>query len=166
VTTRDPRDGEVKGKSYVYVSLDTFESLRQQEKLLEWAQFGDHCYGTPAEFVDENMADGFDVVLTIDVQGGFQVKNVFPTAVLIFILPPSLEVLRDRIEKRGDLTKDEVEKRIEIAKEEIAAAERYDYFVINDVLDAATNELGSIISAERCLRGRHPEKFIEDFLKE
>jgi guanylate kinase len=164
VTTRPPRDGETEAKSYFFITPREFEALKRKE-LMEWAKVHGALYGTPAGFVREQLAAGFDVVLNIDTQGGGKVKKVFPDAVMIFILPPTFEVLRGRIEKRGSNEAGDIELRLKNAKQEIEAAGRYEYLVINDTIDSALGELKAIISAERYRRERRLKNFLVSFFE-
>ena len=149
VTTRPARPGENEGESYFFVSDDEFESLKG-EKLVEWAEVHGHSYGTPRQFVEAQLADGQHVVLNIDVQGGASVKKAFPNALLIFILPPSLTVLEERIRGRAADDRGTIEKRLENARDEVRLAADYDYVVINDDLEKTVQNLRSIVEAERC----------------
>ena len=159
-TTRPPREGEVDGEAYFFVDREEFERLKKGQ-LIEWAQVHDHLYGTPRDFVDGELAKGLDVVLNIDVQGGAQVKKHFPDAVLIFILPPSFQVLEDRIRGRGTDYAKEIKKRLENAREEIQYATAYDYLVVNDNLEDAVSTLETIIESERCRRTRFPDDYVD-----
>ena len=158
-TTRSPRAGEAEGESYFFVKPGEFERLKKG-KLVEWAEVHGHCYGTPKEFVDSELALGKDVLLNIDVQGGIETKKSFANAVLIFILPPSLQVLEDRITGRGTDYASEISKRMENARKEIQAATQYDYLVINNELEAAVTDALMIIGSERCRRTRFPDDIV------
>lgn len=160
-TTRPPRDGEVEGQSYFFVDADRFESLKEG-RLAEWAEVHGYSYGTPSDFVVEQLGHGRDVVLNIDVRGGKQVKKSFPEAVSIFILPPSFEVLRDRIVGRGTDFARDIEKRLENARRELEWAPRYDYVVINDRLEETVATVRAIIETERHRGSRYDTKFFED----
>ena len=145
VTTRDPREGEVDGVHYLFYDDARFDELVAHDGFLEWAQVHDHKYGTPAHLVREHLDAGCQVILEIDVQGAFQVREKFHDAVLIFIKPPSMEVLRERLTGRGTESPDVVELRLATAKKELELADAYDEIVVNDDLDQATDELVSII---------------------
>ena len=156
-TTRAPREGEVSGTHYFFVERDVFEKMRDRE-LVEWAEVHGMYYGTPRRFVDQELEGGRDVVLNIDIQGGNSVKRAFPDAVMIFILPPSLSALEERLRIRGDVDAGVIRKRVEAARGEITGSNNYSYLVVNDELDRAEAALRSIIGAERCRRERiNPE---------
>jgi guanylate kinase len=162
VTTRPPREGEVDGESYRFIDEAKFEELKKTS-LIEWASVHGRFYGTPRDFVEQEIAKGLDVVLNIDVQGGAQVKKAFPNAVLIFILPPSYEELQKRIMQRGTDYAAEITKRMENARREIKVAADYDYLVINDQLEDAVSTLAAIVVSERCRRVRYPKTFLNGF---
>ncbi len=161
-TTRPPRDGEVEGEAYFFVDTKKFEELKNGE-LIEWASVYGHLYGTPRAYAAAELAMGYDLVLNIDVQGGAEVKKSFPDAVLMFILPPSLEELRVRIIDRGTDYGDEIEKRMENAQAEIKLARTYDYVVVNDLLEDAVAQIGTIIESERRRRIRFDDDFFDKF---
>ena len=110
-TTRKPRVGETDGKNYFFTTIEKFKNLIEEDKLLEWAKVYDNYYGTPKDFVLKNIEEGFDVILEIDIQGALKVKDKFPEGVFVFILPPSMEELKNRIKKRGTETEEEILKR-------------------------------------------------------
>ncbi|MCM8783860.1 MAG: guanylate kinase [Candidatus Omnitrophica bacterium] len=149
VTTRPPRRGERRGKAYFFVNDKEFMELKKRNKLLEWAKVFGYFYGTPREFVVRKISQGKDVVLIIDVQGAMQVKKKFPHAVFIFIAPPSLQALRERLKKRGLDSSSEIEKRLRQAKKEMEFKREYNYILINDDLDVAKKILNAIITLER-----------------
>jgi len=152
-TTRAPRAGESEGLDYFFVSRDRFEAMKQGE-LVEWAQVHGESYGVPRAYLDKQRAAGFDVILNIDIQGGDRVKQVFPDAVMVFILPPSFEALEARLRGRGDVPAADIKVRLANARTELAAAARYEYLVVNDDIDRAAAELGAIVVAERARRVR------------
>lgn len=152
-TTRLPRPGEVEGRDYYFVSPGQFESLKKGE-LIEWAEVHGASYGTRRDFVEGRLAEGWDVLLNIDIQGGDRVKTMFPGAVMVFILPPSYADLEKRLRDRGDLADKDFKARLVNARAEIDASARYDYLVVNDELERATQDLRAIVSAERCRRER------------
>ena len=152
-TTREPRAGEKEGRDYFFVDPPRFEELKNGD-MIEWAEVHGALYGTRREFVEAQLAAGWDVLLNIDIQGGDRVKKMFPAAVMVFILPPSLDDLERRLRGRGDLTSADFKLRLEAARSEIGAAARYDYLVVNDDLDRAERDLTAIITAERCRRER------------
>ncbi|NCB41056.1 MAG: guanylate kinase [Clostridia bacterium] len=148
MTTRAPREGEIHGKSYYFVSEEDFQKTIDVHGFLEYAKIYDHCYGTPKKHVMDLLSQGRDVILEIEMQGAFQVKSAYPTGTLIFILPPSLAELRKRLIERGTEDEEEILIRQQATLNEIALIHDYDYFVINDNLDEAVEKVKDIISAE------------------
>ena len=148
MTTREPREGEVDGKDYYFVTKEVFLGNIDAGNFLEYATVFDNLYGTPKDMVINRLERGRNVLLDIDVQGGLQVKKAMPDAVLIFILPPSLAELRRRLEGRGTETKDKIEKRLGQALNEIRLIGEYDYYIVNDNLDDAVALAKSIMAAE------------------
>jgi len=159
-TTRPLRGGEVQGQSYFFVGKEEFE---KRGKLIEWAKVHGHFYGTPRDFVEETLEKGIDVVLSIDVQGGREVKKSFPEAVMVFILPPSFEILEQRIMRRAADLAEDIETRMANARDELRALPEYEYVVVNDELDRAIAALRAIVVSERCRRARYPEGYSEPF---
>jgi len=165
MTTRDKRPGEVDGVDYFYKSKDEFEQLINGNQLLEYAQYVNNYYGTPREYVVNTLDKGYDVFLEIEVQGALQVKKNFPNGVFIFLFPPSLEELKNRIVSRGTESNDLVTNRLREAKKEIDLMEEYDYVVVNDNVDHAVEKIQSIIQSEHCRRERiakQYKKILED----
>ena len=148
-TTRLPRDGETDGVNYFIVEKEKFENMVQNDMLLEWASFCGNCYGTPKAFVDENLENGCDVILEIEVQGALKVMEKRPDAAFVFIAPPSMQELKKRIVGRQTETADVIEKRMETAKWEVQNISKYTYAVVNDDADMAAKRLKTIIDAER-----------------
>lgn len=144
-TTRAPRAGEVDGVNYYFLTDDEFSERIEAGEFIEWAQVHDHRYGTLASEVERNLATGQSLILEIDVQGALAVKERFPHAVLIFIEPPSLEVLRERLIGRGSETSESLELRLHTAESEMHLRDRYDEIVVNDDLDRATEELIAVL---------------------
>ncbi len=147
-TTRKPRPDEKNGVDYIFKTKEEFEKLIKEDAFLEHAIVHGNYYGTPKKEVFELLEKGFDVLLIIDVQGMRQVKRKYPETIGIFILPPSLDELVNRMKKRGD-SEEEIEKRLKTAKKEIPAWKEYDYVVINDDLDNATEKIKCIIISNR-----------------
>ncbi|MEG2476607.1 guanylate kinase [Gordonibacter sp.] len=141
VTTRAPRGGEVDGVHYQFASDEEFQNLVDHEGLLEWATYAGNRYGTPRATVEEHMTHGEQVVLEIDVQGAFQVRDKMPAAHLVFVEPPSLEVLEERLRGRGTETDEVIAKRMDAAAVELSHKMEYDMRLVNDNLDEATAEL-------------------------
>lgn len=162
VTTRAPRVGEEEGREYFFRDEATFRTMIEEGALLEYAQFvNGRFYGTPRSFVEEQVAKGHDVVLEIDVQGAMQVKEHWPDGVFIFILPPSLAELRKRLENRQTESAEAISERVSIAAQEISRLSSFDYAVINDDLDLATERLTSVFVAEHC---RVTESLLKEIL--
>ncbi|MBR3473875.1 MAG: guanylate kinase [Oscillospiraceae bacterium] len=162
VTTRSPRPGEVDGKDYFFIDQEHFQQMVERGELLEHASYVAHSYGTPRAFVEKQMDDGYNVILDIEVQGARQVKEKMPEAVLIFILPPSMEELRRRLESRGTDSGDVIEARLLRAKEELKEASIYDYIIVNDKIDDAAADFAAILKAEHC-RFAHRKHLLETF---
>ncbi|WP_448375104.1 guanylate kinase [Fervidobacterium sp.] len=148
-TTRKQRPGEIDGIDYYFVSHEQFEKMIQENKFIEWARVHDNYYGTPADMVYENIRKGFDVILDIDVQGALTVKNNFSGAKFIFIAPPSYEILRERLKKRGTESEEKIQRRLETAKKELTFIPEFEYLIINEDLEESIRNLSSIIFAER-----------------
>ena len=163
MTTRDPRLEEEEGVHYYFYSRQSFKELVEREELLEWAEFCDNYYGTPRFAVEQALAEGRDILLEIETQGALQVKNKFPKGVFIFIIPPSLEVLAERIRNRGTESEEDFGKRIAIAAQELDYINLYDYVVVNDDVSVAVEKLKSILIAEKCRTSRNPVIFKEEF---
>ena len=157
MTTREPREGEEHGREYFFVSHEEFIENINRNNFLEYATVFDNYYGTPKDIVLKKLEKGRNVILDIDVQGGLQVKEAMPEAVLIFLLPPSLAALRSRLENRGTETPDKIEKRLNKALDEIKFIGEYDYMVVNDVREDAVSDVRSIMVAEA---SRAPEKLL------
>lgn len=149
-TTREPRRDEVDGVDYNFVNKSTFREIEDRGEFLESATVHGEKYGTSRSSVIEAIDSGKDVLLEIDVQGGKQVKKYWPSSVLIFIAPPSLEELERRLRNRGTESETEIEKRLSVAREELESIDFYDYVVINDEIDHAVNKVKSIRTAEKC----------------
>ena len=150
VTTRKPRPGEVDGKEYFFVDLDRFREMVENDELLEHAEYVANSYGTPRSYVEQKLSDGMDVILDIEVQGARQVNEKMPDAVKVFIIPPSMDELKHRLESRGTDTARAIEARLIRARQEYKEADFYDYIIVNDNADKAAGELSAIMTAERC----------------
>ncbi len=156
-TTRQPRPGEVNGVNYWFIAPDEFRTMVEQNELLEWAEVYGNYYGTPRRWVADMLHSGQDVVLEIDTQGAMQIKKQFPQGVFVFIIPPSLRELEDRIVKRGADSPAVIAKRLGCVQEEIGFAPQYDYAVVNDEVAAATAKIAAIILAEKCRMDRNTD---------
>ena len=148
-TTRAPRPGEIDGEDYFFLSRGEFDDLVKNGEMLEHAEYVGNCYGTPKGPVESWLEDGQDVILEIDVQGGQQVKKIMPECVSIFILPPSMKELENRLRGRSTEMDAVVDARLQAAREEVRHAEEYDYVVINDTVDKAVEDIKTIIAAEK-----------------
>ena len=149
MTTRAPRNGEIPDVSYYFVTHEVFQKTVEENGFLEHAQIYSNCYGTPKAPVMKQLAEGKDVILEIEMQGAAQVKRSFPQARLIFILPPSLAVLRERLIRRGTENEEQLKLRMKTSLDEIRRIREYDYFVVNDDLTAAVASAYAIICAGR-----------------
>jgi guanylate kinase len=161
-TTRSPRAGEQEGVNYFFKTREQFQEMIARDALLEHAEYVGNYYGTPREFVEKTLAEGKDVILEIEVQGALKVKEKFPAGVFIFLLPPSLAELKQRIVGRGTESQDKIDRRLSVAVEEMNLLSRYDYAVVNDEIDHACDRILSIITAEHCKK----ERFLHELLGE
>ena len=147
LTTRDIRENETDGKDYYFISPEDFKKMIAQGEVLEYAQYGSNLYGTPKGPIDKWLSEGKTVVLKIEVQGAENIKKLYPDSVGIFLLPPSMEVLESRLRSRGTEDEADVKKRLEIAQDEMRKSKMYDYFVINEDIDCASDDVLTIIKA-------------------
>lgn len=147
-TTRAPREGEVDGREYFFKSRDQFLEMIQENALLEYAQYVDHYYGTPRSYVQEQLSKRRHVILEIEIQGALKIKEQFPDALLLFVTPPSAQILRDRLTGRGTEEADVIHSRLARAVEEADGCEAYDYLIVNDVLEDSVEEVHRIIRSE------------------
>ena len=147
MTTRAPREGEQHGKEYYFVTKEVFEETIANDGLVEYACYCGNYYGTPKSYVDEMLSAGKNVLLEIEMQGAMKIKEKFPEAVLLFVMPPSAKVLYDRLVGRGTETKEVIDKRMARAVEESQGIEQYDYIVVNDDLDTCVEEVKTIVAA-------------------
>ncbi len=149
-TTREPREGEQDGVHYHFIDVKHFQDLIEADAFLEYAEYVGNFYGTPKKYVDKAMEEGKDVILDIEVQGALQVCNKRPETIRIFIAPPSWEELERRLKSRGTDSEEKIQKRLLRAKAELQTADVYDYFVINDSVERAVQEISAIMLAEHC----------------
>ena len=163
-TTRAPREGEIDGVNYYFLSKDEFKMEIDNGGMLEYAQYCDNFYGTPKKKVVEKLEQGIDVILEIETKGAMQVKGVMPEAVLIFILPPSVLELRRRLNKRGTEEESVIEKRVKEAEDEIRRAFNYDYIIMNDELDKAIEDFEAVLKASK-LTKENNKNMIEEVLR-
>lgn len=149
-TTREPRQGEVDGVNYFFKTREQFQQLIEEDQMLEWAEYVGNFYGTPRKFVEETLNSGKDIILEIEVQGALKVKQKFPQGVFIFLLPPSMDELENRIVGRGTESEESIRNRMSVAMDEIRLMEHYDYAIVNDHVEHACSRIQSIIVAEHC----------------
>lgn len=161
-TTRPKRGEEVDGRDYFFISDDEFDQMIANGEFIEWAQVFNRRYGTGWRAVQRQLEDGIDVLLDIDVQGGLQIREKLPTAVLIFLLPPSMAELRRRLVNRAEDSAEAIELRLAKARKEIVESQSYDYFVVNDDFDQAELDLRAIIRAHHI--ARNPPTILVDQL--
>ena len=164
-TTRNPRPGETEGKEYFFKSVEEFEKMIAKDELIEYARYVDNYYGTPRAYVEEQLEAGKDVILEIEIQGAIKVKEKFPDTLLLFVTPPTAEELRKRLVGRGTETMDVIDFRMKRAREEALGMDRYDYLIINDVLEDCVEEMHQIIRGEH-RRSFRNQAFIEHMKEE
>lgn len=153
-TTRSPREGEIDGREYFFVTRDEFEKMIAKDQLIEYAKYVENYYGTPREYVEKKLEEGKDVILEIEIQGALNIRKLFPDTLLLFVTPPSAAELKNRLVGRGTETMDVIESRMQRACEEAQGMENYDYLIVNDDLDRCVGEMHAIIRGEhsRCSR--------------
>lgn len=156
-TTRNPRVGEVDGENYFFLEREKFKSMIEEKEFLEHAEVYSNYYGTPKGYVLDKLETGKDVLLEIDIQGALKVKEIYPDGVFTFIMPPSMEELKNRIEKRGTETKESMIERLGSAYKEIEYVFKYDYAVLNDEVDLAVEKIQAILKAEKCKVNRQKD---------
>ncbi len=159
-TTRSPRRNEVNGRDYFFVSKAEFEKMINDGKMLEYAQYVDQYYGTPNTWIEQQRQQGNDVFMEIEVNGAMQVRSKVPDAILIFLLPPDLMQLRNRLELRGTESDEVINQRLKTARQEILMMTNYDYAVVNDKVDKAVKKVQTIIEAERLKAKRLANSYI------
>ena len=162
MTSRPPRGNEENGKDYFFVTKEEFEENIKQGNLLEYATYNDNYYGTPKSKIKEYLDKGIDVILIIEIQGALQIKDLIPEALFIFIMPPSMEELRDRLVHRGTDSPDKIISRFKRAYEEINEVTKYNYVVVNDEVEKASNKVISIMKAEKCRVDRIEEVYLNN----
>lgn len=156
-TTRKPREGEEDGREYFFKEVEEFEKMIAQEELIEYASYVNNYYGTPRAYVEEQLSSGKDVILEIEIQGALKVKEKFPDTLLLFVVPPSAKVLKERLVGRGTETMDVIESRMRRACEEAEGMDKYDYLIVNDDLDVCVEEMHHIIQGEHRRSSRNAE---------
>lgn len=165
VTTREPRAGEVDGKDYFFKTVPEVKKMIFEGQLLEHADVYGHIYGTPKPYVMDLLGQGKDVLLEIDIQGALQIKKVFPSGVFVFIVPPSLDELKSRIYKRGKDSVETIKERLSSATKELSFANAYDYIIVNDIVEKATEKVLTILEAER-YRADRTYFIVSDIIKQ
>jgi guanylate kinase len=147
-TTRSPRQGEIDGQSYFFLSVEEFDRRVASDQMLEWAKVhGEHSYGTPKAAVEAALSEGKNVILEIDVQGAFQVRKSLPESILVFVMPPSFEDLKTRLDKRGTESEQEKLTRLETARTELALAGEFDHTVVNDEVARCAQEVVELVQS-------------------
>jgi guanylate kinase len=164
-TTRKPREGEEEGREYFFKTKEEFEQMIKDDAFLEYASFNNNYYGTPKAYVEKLIDEGKDVILEIEVQGALQVKTLYPDCLLLFVTPPSANALKERLVKRGTESDSEIADRLSISFREAALMPKYDYLIINDVLDEAVESVNEIIQKEH-FQTRHQISMIEDMQRQ
>ena len=160
-TTRRPRPGEVNDRDYTFINRDEFKGMIDRAEFAEWAEIHGKLYGTSKKRLEETMDSGIDAILDIDVQGAEQLKKKYQGGVYIFVLPPSLDALGERLQKRMVNSKEEIEKRLKVAAKEIKRYREYDYVIVNNILEDALKELSAIIISKRVSTERVDPQLIE-----
>ena len=163
-TTRKPRPNEIEGVNYFFKTQEQFQDMIKKNLLLEYAKFCNDFYGTPIDYVNENLNKGKNIILEIEVQGALQVKNIFKEAILIFLIPPTIKHLENRLKNRSTETIEKINMRLKRAREEVKLTDKYDYIVINDILADASNQIKEIVNVEKQKAFRN-NNLITKFLK-
>lgn len=161
MTTRSPREGEVDGADYFFKTREDFEKLIEANKLLEYAEYVGNYYGTPLDYVNETLDAGRDVFLEIEVVGAAQVRAIAPDGLFIFLAPPSISALEDRLIGRGTETSEVIQSRVRKAREELEMMNLYDYVVENDEVQNACDRINAIVTAEHCRRERVEKRYAQ-----
>lgn len=164
-TTRAPREGEQEGREYFFRSKEEFEEMIAQNQLIEYAQYVGNYYGTPKAYVEEQLNQGYDVILEIEMQGALRVRDILPEANLIFLAPPSVQELNRRLHKRGTESEEVICRRMDRGREECAFMEKYDYIVVNDHLEDCVERMHSLIQSIHYKREQQSD-FIERIAQE
>ncbi len=166
MTSRDIRSNDIPGVTYFFVSKDEFEKRISNDEFLEYATYNGNYYGTPKDKILDKLNEGIDVILEIEIQGALKVKEIVPDAIFIFILPPSMSELRNRLIKRATDSVDKILSRFKIAYKEINEVTKYNYVVINDDLDSAVLKVNSILLSERCRVDRIEDIYLNNMEEE
>jgi len=156
-TTRKPRAGELEGQNYFFKSVEQFQEMIENRELIEWVEYCGNYYGTPKEYINDSVKQGYDIILEIEVEGAVNIKKQIDNCVTLFILPPSFDDLKKRIVGRGTEDECTINTRLETAKREIAYVDKYDYIIINNDINTAVNEINSILTAEKLKYSRNSD---------
>ena len=157
-TTRNPREGEEHGREYFFLTTEQFEDMIEKDQFIEYAQYVKNYYGTPRSYVEEKMAEGKDVILEIEIQGALKVKEKFPETLLVFVVPPTAEDLKNRLVGRGTETPEVIEERMKRALEESEEMDSYDYILVNDTVEKAVEDLHNLIQSQHMLARCNAER--------
>ena len=160
-TSRSPREGEKEGVDYYYLSKEEFENKINEGFFIEYTNYAGNYYGTPKKYIKEKLDSGIDVILIIEIEGASNIKKLVPEALMIFIMPPSLKELVKRLKKRGTETNEKIIRRFHTAYKEINEVTKYNYVIVNDNLEEASNKVESIITAEKCRVDRIEEVYLD-----
>lgn len=164
-TTRAPREGEEDGREYFFKTKEEFEQLIEEKRLIEYACYCDNYYGTPRDYVEDQMEQGRDVILEIELQGALKIREQYPDALLLFVMPPDAQTLAERLRGRGTETEEVIQARLSRAVEESKEVEAYDYMIINDDLEQSVEEIHHLIDSQHNLISRNHE-FVEQVREE
>lgn len=164
-TTRAPREGEEDGREYFFKTKEEFEQLIEEDRLIEYACYCGNYYGTPRDYVEDQMEQGRDVILEIELQGALKIKEKYPDALLLFVMPPDAQTLMERLRGRGTESEEIIRTRLERAVEESADVDQYDYMIVNDELDQCVEELHHLIDSQHCRISRNMD-FVRQIQKE
>lgn len=164
-TTRAPREGEEDGREYFFKTKEEFERLIEEDRLIEYACYCGNYYGTPRDYVEDQMEQGRDVILEIELQGALKIKEKYPDALLLFVMPPDAQTLMERLRGRGTESEEIIRTRLERAVEESADVDQYDYMIVNDELDQCVEELHHLIDSQHCRISRNMD-FVRQIQKE
>lgn len=165
-TSRKPRPGEIDGRDYFFLTREEFEQRIKENKFLEYAEYADNYYGTPADVIQEKLDQGIDVILVIEIQGALKIKEKLEETIFIFILPPSMKELKRRLEGRNTETKEKLFKRFQTAYKELNEVTKYNYVVINDEVDLAVKKINAILASEKCRVDRIEEVYLNSLEEE
>ncbi|MCI7796316.1 MAG: guanylate kinase [Lachnospiraceae bacterium] len=157
-TTRSPRNGEVDGREYFFITDEKFDEMVQEDRFIEYARYVKHSYGTPKSYVEEKMAEGKDVILEIETQGALNVKRKYPDTLLVYVIPPSAKELKRRLTERGTENVEVIEARLKRAVEEADEIGSYDYVLVNDTVPEAVERLHSLIQSQHLLTVKNREE--------